>query len=155
MVTICTVCQSEVKKLHKYRYRTTALSTKTRDTSLLDATILNWNSNRNVYIKWVKGHLEKVETDAALWTREMWGNHLSDRSAAGVLTSPIYQHQNLFDNIPLLTPLPPLDALSLTPSLVLTGAWYFGTEKRQLLSSSTLDRIYSKRLTKYLMDRDK
>jgi len=85
----------------------------------------------------------------------MWGNHLSERVAAGVLTSPIYQFQYLFDNIHYLTPLTPLNSLSLTLSLVPTRAWYFGTEKRQLLPSSILDSIYSKRLTKYLMDRDK
>jgi len=55
----------------------------------------------------------------------------------------------------LLNKAKPLDALTLTPSLVPTGAWYFGTEKKQLLSSSILNRIHSKRFTKYLMDRDK
>jgi len=79
MITICTNCQSAVKKLQINRYRTTALHTKTRDFSLLSASILHRNPNRNVNIK----------AEAALWTREMWGNHLSDKAAAGVLISPI------------------------------------------------------------------
>jgi len=71
METICNDCQKVMKELHKNRYSTTALRTKTRDSSLLGASTLHWNSNSNVNIKWVIGHPERAEADAALWTRKM------------------------------------------------------------------------------------
>jgi ribonuclease HI len=154
-VTICSDCQAAVKKLNKNKHRLASLQAKTRDSSLLGVALTLLKSHKGIEIKWVKGHPEKEEADAYLWSREMWGNHLADRSAAGVLNSPIYQYQNIFDNILYLTPLPPMDALTLTAQLPPLGSWFFGTEKRQLLSSSALDRIYRKRLITYLKDRDK
>ena len=90
-VTICSDCQAAVRKLEKNRYRARALRTKTRDSSLLELAISLWNSSANhLSLKWVKGHPEKEKADTSLWTREMWGNHLADRAAAGVLTSSFY-----------------------------------------------------------------
>jgi ribonuclease HI len=152
-VTICSDCQSAVTKLQKNRHRTTAIRAKTRDASLLGAAISLWKDNGNVKIKWVKGHPEKEVTDASEWTREMWGNHLSDRAAAGVL-GPIYQYQNLLSNMLVLTPLPPMEALTVTANLVPNGTWYFGNSKGQLISSSIVERIHNKRLTRYLAERD-
>jgi ribonuclease HI len=154
VVTICSDCQAAVRKLHKNRRRPSALRAKTRDSSLLGVSISLWNSMDNLTIKWVKGHPEKVEPDASLWTREMWGNHLADRAAAGALTSSLYQYQNLFSNAMYLTPFPPMEALALTARLAPLEAWYFGTTKRELLSTSMLDCIHRKRLTRYLVDRD-
>ena len=54
-----------------------------------------------------------------------------------------------------LTPFPPMDALGITANLAPMGSWYFGNAKRELRSSSMLDRIYRNRLTRYLKDRDK
>ena len=119
-VTICSDCQSAVTNLQKNRHHTTAIRAKTRDASLLGAAIALWKDNDNVKLKWVKGHPEKEEADAAEWTREMWGNHLSDRAAAGVLGS-IYQYQNLFSNMLVLAPFPPMNALTITANLVPNG----------------------------------
>ena len=70
-VTICSVCQSAVNKLHKNRHRNTALRTKTRDALMLGGAKLLWKTQQETTIKWVKGHAEKDEADASLWTREM------------------------------------------------------------------------------------
>ena len=154
-VTILSDCQSAVKKLHKLRHQVTIRS-KTRDASLQAASISHWNSLDNAKIKWIQGHPEREEPDASSWTREMWGNHLSDRVAAGELNcTTVYQYQNLYSNLLYLTPLPPMDALSLTQHLVPSNEWYFGNSKRQLISPSVMDRIHHRRLGKYLADRDK
>ena len=153
--TIFSDCQAAVKKLHKLRNRVTTIRSKTRDASLLSATISRWNSMEGVNVTWVKGHPEREEPDASLWTREMWGNHLSDRAAAGVLNcSKTYQFQNLYSNLLTITPFPPLDALSVTKHLLPAGDWYFGDVKGQLVSPSIIDRVQQGRFNKYLLDRD-
>ena len=94
-VRIISDCQSAVKRLHKLQYCSAPLRTKTRDASLLASSIAHWNHVEGVDISWTPGHPEKEQTDASLWTREMWGNHLSDRAAAGVLNSTnAYQYKN-------------------------------------------------------------
>jgi hypothetical protein len=108
-----------------------------------------------VNVTWVKDHPEREEPDASLWTREIWGNHLSDRAAAGVLNcSKTYQFLNLYSNLLTLTPFPPLDALSVTKHLLPAGAWYFGDVQGQLVSPSIIDRVQQGRFNKYLLDRD-
>jgi ribonuclease HI len=153
--TIFSDCQAAVKKLHKLKDRVTTIRSKTRDASLLSATVSLWNSMEGANVTWVKGHPEREEPDASLWTREMWGNHLSDRAAAGVLNcSNTYQYQNLYSNLLFLTPFPPLDALSVTKHLIPVGDWYFGDAKGQLVSPSIIDRVQHGRFIKYLLDRD-
>ena len=55
----------------------------------------------------------------------------------------------------MLTPLPSMDAISLTSSLVPPNSWYFGNRKKQLVSPSMMDRIHRRRLDCYLTTRDK
>ena len=154
-VTIYSDCQSAVTKLRNIKNNKYTLRAKTRDVSLLAAAISHWNSLSNTNICWVKGHPEKKEPDASLWTRKMWGNHLSDRTAAGVLNGTTeYQYQNLYSNLLILTPQDPLDAMHLSQKLAPNGLWYYGTDKGQLLSPSIIDRIQTRRLCKYLNDRD-
>ena len=86
----------------------------------------------------------------------MWGNHLADRSAAGELNfTTVYCYQNLWSNRLSLTPLPSLDAITLTSALAPPHLWYFGNRKKQLISPSAMDRIHQRGLDRYLVSRDK
>jgi len=129
-VTIYSDCQSAVKKLHKLQYRLTGIRLKSAGASLHAAAVSHWNKIDEVNLQWVKGRPEKVVPDALLWTREMWGNHLSDRAAAGPLNcSSTYQYRNLSSNLLFLTPTVPLDAPSLSQHLVPDNDWYYGNNK--------------------------
>jgi ribonuclease HI len=153
-VTIFTDCQSAVKKLHKLRNKPT-IRTKSRDASITLSSLRHWSLlGPGVQIKWVKGHPERSQPDASLWSRDMWGNHLADRAAAGCLQTVSYQYDNLYSNELLLTPLLPFDALTLSPSLAPPGMWYFGNTQRQLISPSVVDRVQSRRFDGYLKKRD-
>jgi ribonuclease HI len=153
-VTIFSDCQSAVLKLHKLRYRPSA-KTKSRDASITLSSLRHWSLlGSDVQIKWVKGHPEREHPDASTWSREMWGNHLADRAAAGCLRTSSYQFGNLYSNELSITPLAPLDALTLSPSLVPSGMWYFGNLQRQLVSPSIVDRVQAFRFDGYLKKRD-
>jgi ribonuclease HI len=153
-INIYSDCKSAVTKLQTIRSTNKPVRTKSRDASLTTASIDHWNKMEDVNISWVKGHPEKEFPDPALWTREMWGNHLSDRAAAGQLAfSTQYQYKD--SDILSLTPIPTMEALLLTPHLVPQSLWYFGNSAKQLVSPSIMDRIHCRRLDTYLRDRDK
>ena len=153
-VNIFSDCKSAVLKLQKIQATNKPVRTRSRDASITTASIEHWNRMEAVDISWVKGHPEKEFPYPALWTREMWGNHLSDRAAAGSLA---YSSQYQYKDSEMLTliPLPTMDALTLTPRLVPQSLWYFGNSAKQLISPSVMDRINQRRLDKYLRDRDK
>ena len=60
-------------KLHKLSNSATPICTKSRDSSLIAAAVSQQQFLKDVKISWIKGHPEKTEADAFLWTREIWG----------------------------------------------------------------------------------
>ena len=155
-INILSDCKSAVNKLHSFRLGSSSIRSKTRDASLLTSSVAHWRSLEGLPIAWTPGHPEAVQPDASLWTREMWGNHLADRSAAGELNfTTEYCYQNLWSNRLSLTPLPSLDAITLTSALAPPHLWYFGNRKKQLISPSAMDRIHQRGLDRYLVSRDK
>ena len=47
-----------------------------------------------------------------------------------------------------------MDSSSLSALLFPDNIWFFGTSSKQLISPSIMERVYNKRLHKYLLDRD-
>ena len=147
-------CQSAVNRLNKLMKSRSPLKASTRDSFLLSA-CLYYLTSLQLCLQWIPGHPERSVPDEALWSREMWGNHLADRAAAGSLAScSEYMYKNIYDNILFITPLPTVDAPSISPSLSPPSTWYFGNQDRQLTSLSLMDCIFQRRLDEYLRTRD-
>ena len=131
-----------------------ALKATSRDVQLLAAATSHLRNGLSS-LQWVRGHPERKQKDEEQWTREMWGNHLADRAAAGALTSKKYYQYNSDSAIVLhIESLPTLDAHPLTSALTVPGTWYLGNKDRQLMASSIMESIRKQRLKKYLQDRD-
>ena len=152
--TIYSDCESAVKKLNKLLVSPSALRASSRDVHLLTAALAHLRNGVGT-LQWIKGHPERAQKDETLWTREMWGNHLADRAAAGILSSTkSYQNNNDSVYILNITSLPAQDASTLSSSLTTSGSWYLGRSNRQLSASSISEEVNKQRLEKYLQDRD-
>jgi len=117
--TIYSDCEAAVKSLYNHRNSKKPIRASTRDANILSIASAHLVS-QNTSVKWVKGHPERTAKDADVWTKNMWGNHLSDRTAAGEFTSPTdYQYDGLYDNLISISPLPALDALLISSLLPL------------------------------------
>ena len=148
-------CKSVVLKLQKLVALSSPLKTTSGDASLLSACV-SFLSRQSTGLCWIKGHPERSVPDESFWSREMWGNHLADRAAAGSLTTTsVYSYKDNFENHVYIHPLPTQDASSLTSSLIPDNTWFFGTSDMQLRSPSLMDSIYLRRLDQYLRDRDR
>ena len=152
--TIYTDCESAVKKLQKLMQSPAALKATSRDVQLLAAATSHLRNGLSS-LQWIRGHPERKQKDEEQWTREMWGNHLADRAAAGALTSKKYYQYNSDSAIVLhIESLPTRDAHPLTSALTVPGTWYLGNKDRQLMASSVMESIRKQRLKQYLQDRD-
>jgi len=90
--TVYSDCEAAVKSVNNNRNATKKIRSTTRDASILSIAASHLQTQRSK-VMWVKGHPERTAPDAETWTKDMWGNHLSDRTAAGVFYSPMdYQY---------------------------------------------------------------
>ena len=151
--TIYSDCQSVINKITKLQRSTTALRASTADSTLL-TTALHHLQKKNQQLQWIKGHPERTQSDEALWTREMWGNHLADRAASNTLHPPSYQYNNNSATILSISNIPPIDIAKLTPTLSPSNHWYLGKTGKQYTSKSLIDSIHTNRLNAYLLTRD-
>jgi ribonuclease HI len=151
--TIFSDCQSVINKITKLQKSTTALRATTADSTLL-TTALHHLQNKKQQLRWIKGHPERTQPDEALWTREMWGNHLADRTASNALHTPSYQYNNNSATILHISNIPPIDIAKLSPTLSPSNHWYLGKTSRQYTSRSLIDSIHINRLNAYLITRD-
>ena len=152
--TIHSDCESAVKKLNRLLHTTTSLRASAKDVPMISAALKHLKQRGT--LKWIKGHPEKTQPDDTYWTREMWGNHLADRAAEGILLDKtFYQHNNDSIYVLNIVPLDYLDARTITPLLCPNNTWYFGREDKQLTSYSILDAVRTQRLNEYLVARDR
>ena len=92
-------CEAAVKSVNNLRESRKVIRAKARDASLL-AMAAKLLGSQNTEVAWIKGHPEKSHPDADDWTKEMWGNHLADRTAAGIFFGQVdYQYQNIYLNL--------------------------------------------------------
>jgi len=153
--TVYSDCEAAVKSVNNNRNATKKIRSTTRDASILSIAASHLQTQRSK-VMWVKGHPERTAPDAETWTKDMWGNHLSDRTAAGVFYSPMdYQYDGLYDNLLSITPFNRLDAELISPLLAPQNAWYFGTPTGQLRSKSLSEEVSRRRAKGYLAKRDK
>ena len=151
---IYTDCQSAVLKLGKLSSYSSSINVSSADSSMLSS-CLSYLSTLPVELCWIKGHPERSEPDESLWTREMWGNHLADRAAAGLLaTASIYSYKDNFENHLSIFPIPTMTADSLSALLSPPDHWYFGTSDMQMRTPSIMEAVQLARLLRYLRDRD-
>ena len=147
-------CEAAVKSVNNLRESRKVIRAKARDASLLTMAAKLLGS-QNTEVVWIKGHPEKSHPDADEWTKDMWGNHLADRTAAGIFFGQVeYQYQNLYSNLLSITALPILDVKELSSRLAPMNFWYFGTDEGQLVSTSITDAVQKNRATRYLQKRD-
>jgi ribonuclease HI len=147
-------CEAAVKSVNNLRESRKVIRAKARDASLLTMAAKLLGS-QNTEVAWIKGHPEKSHPDADEWTKDMWGNHLADRTAAGIFFGQVeYQYQNLYSNLLSITALPTLDVKELSSRLAPMNFWYFGTGEGQLVSTSITEAVQKNRATRYLQKRD-
>ena len=152
--TIYSDCEAAVKSLNNHRNSRKPIRASTRDANILSVAASHLLT-QNTTVTWVKGHPERTAKDAEVWTKDMWGNHLADRTAAGEFTSPTdYQYDGLFDNLISISPFPTLDASLISSLLPLPNVWYFGSPSGQLKSKSLTEEVNGRRATRYLATRD-
>jgi len=120
-------CKSVVLKLQKLASLSSSLKTTSSDASLLSACV-SFLSRQSTGLCWIKGHPKMFVPDESLRSREMWGNHLVDRAAAGSITTTSgCCYKNNYENHVYIHPVPSQDAPSLTSSLIHDNASFFGT----------------------------
>jgi len=153
--TIYSDCEAAVKSLNNHRNSRKPIRASSRADANILSIAFSHLLTQNTTVKWVKGHPERTAKDADVWTKDMWGNHLSDRTAEGEFTSPTdYQYDELYDNLISISLFPVLDALLLSSLLPLPNVWYFGSPTGQLISKSLMEEVNSRRVTRYLATRD-
>jgi len=95
---------------------------------------------------WVQGHPERTAPDAEAWTKDMWGNHLSDRTATEAFYSPTdYLYDEFYDDLISITPFPRLDISPISPLLAAPNV-----SLSQLRSKSLTEEIHRRRAKGYL-----
>jgi hypothetical protein len=152
--TIFSDCEAATKSIHSQLQSRKRIRASTRDASML-VLAAKLIQEMGTQVQWTKGHPERVDKDADNWTQEMWGNHLSDRSAAGSFSGDMdYQYDNLFSNLLNVTSFPDLDARDISPKIVPTQSWYFGSTTGQLVSTSISEAVGAQRLSRYIQVRD-
>jgi len=110
-------CQSAVDHLNKLLKSPSPLKATITDSFLLSACLYYLNS-LTLHLQWIPGHPEPSVSDEVLWSREMWGNHLADRAAAGSLAFfSEYIYKNIYDNILFITALPTVVSPTISSSL--------------------------------------
>ena len=143
-------CESAIKSILNLAMGRKRIRSTTREASMLSAAVLLLQ-NQDTILRWTKGHPERVDPDADYWSTEMWGNHLSDRAAAGVFWGDIdYQYAGLASNLLSIRSFPTLDALDLSSRLAPRASWLLSNCKGQLRSESILEAVQSARLLKYI-----
>jgi len=148
-------CKSAVLKLQKLVTLSSPLKTTSGDASLLSACV-SFLSRQSTGLCWIKGHPERSVPDESFWSKETWGNHLTDRAASGSLTTTsVYNYKDTYENHVYIHLLPTQDAPFLTSSLIPDNTWFFGTSDMQLRSPSLMDSKYLRHLVQYLLDRNR
>jgi hypothetical protein len=147
-------CEAAVKSLHSVIKGSKRLKATTRDIAMLTSAAGLLNEHGNM-VSWTKGHPERTEPDADNWTKEMWGNHLSDRAAAGMFTGDMdYQYDGLYSNLLAIRSFPDLDAPSTSKQVAPSQGWFFGSSSGQMVSTSIVEAVAAQRLNKYIQSRD-
>ena len=75
--TIYSDCEAAIKSVNNLSNGSKRIRSTTRDASMLSSAV-NLLRDQDTLLRWTKGHPENVDRDADNWTKEMWGNHLSD-----------------------------------------------------------------------------
>jgi len=123
--TIFSDCQSVIDEITNLQKSTTELRATTADSILL-TTALHHLQNKRQQLRWIKGYQEWTQSDEAIWTREMWGNQLADRTASNYLYTPQYQYNNNSATILSISNIPPIDIAKFTLTISPCNHWYFG-----------------------------
>jgi len=147
-------CKAAVKSVNNLRESRKMIKAKSRDAPLLTMAAKLLGS-QNTEVVWIKGHPEKSHLVADDLTKDMWGNHLADGTAAGIFFGQIkFQYQNLYPNLLSITALPTLDVKDLSSCLAPMNFWCFGTDERHLVSTFITEAVQKNGATRYLQKRD-